>query len=127
MEIKLLKGGTARLRLNDKRLRTKEKCRSKFQYEVGQKLREDYPHDLIFEEVQIVGDRLVLDFFIPSMRLVVECHGLQHTEHIKHFHKTKRYFHDQQDRDSKKKEWCKLNNFRLIEVFYDDWKPSTRL
>lgn len=127
MEIKLLRGGMARLRLNDKRLRVKEKSKSKFQYEVGQQLAAKYPHDLIFEEVQIIGDGLILDFFIPSMRLVVECHGRQHTEHVKHFHKTKRDFHNQQDRDSKKKEWCKLNNFKLIEIFYDDWQPSTRL
>ena len=126
MEIKLLKGGTERLRLNNKRLRIKEKCKSKFQHEVGQRLIAKYAYDMIFEEIQIRGDKLVLDFFIPSMKLVIECHGKQHTEHVKHFHKTKRDFHNQQDRDSKMREWCKLNNFRLVEVFYDDWKPSTR-
>lgn len=119
-------GRVVNLQIKNKRLKVQSKSKSKFQYEVGCKLREDYPHDLIFEEVNIPGEGLVLDFFIPSVRLVVECHGLQHTEHIKHFHKTKRDFHNQQDRDSKKREWCKLNNFRLVEVFYDDWKSSTR-
>lgn len=112
------------LQIKNNRLKIQSKSKSKFQYEVGQKLKKEYPHDLIFEEINIPGEGLILDFFIPSINLVVECHGRQHTQHIKHFHKTKRDFHDQQDRDNKKQQWCRLNNFRLIEVYYDDWQSS---
>ena len=119
-------GRVINLQIKNNRLKVQSKSKSKFQYGVGQKLKEEYPYDFIFEEIQIPGDGLILDFFIPSMKLVVECHGKQHTEHIKHFHKTKRDFHNQQDRDSKMREWCKLNGFRLVEVFYGDWKPSAR-
>lgn len=117
MEVRLLKGGTARLRLKNKRLRTKGKSKSQFQYEVGQQLIAKYPHDIIFEEVRIPGDGFILDFFIPSLNWVIECHGKQHIEHVKHFHKTRREFHNQQDIDQKKRDWCKLNGFRLIEVY----------
>ena len=117
MEVKLLKGGTVRLCLNNKRLDIKGRSRSKFQHDVGKQLTEQYPHDVIFEEVRIPGDGFILDFFIPSLDLVVECHGRQHTEHVKHFHKTKIEFHNQQDIDQKKRDWCGLNGFRLIEVY----------
>lgn len=117
MEVQLLKGGTTRLRLKNKRLRTKEKSKSKFQHDIGKQLVEQYPHDVIFEEVIIPGDKFILDFFIPSLNLVVECHGVQHSQHIKFFHKTKKEFHNQQDTDQKKRDWCKLNGFKLIEIY----------
>lgn len=117
MEVKLLSGGTAKLRLRNKKMRTRGKSKSQFQYEIGQKLKEQYPHDVIFEEVIVPGDNFILDFFIPSLNLVVECHGIQHTKHILHFHKTKQEFHKQQLQDQKKREWCELNGFRLVEVY----------
>jgi very-short-patch-repair endonuclease len=117
MEVRLLKGGTAKLRLSNKRLRAKGKSKSQFQYEVGQRLAAEYPHDMIFEEVRVPGDGFILDFFIPSLDLVIECHGRQHTEHVKHFHKTKVDFHKQQDIDQRKRDFCKLNGFRLVEIY----------
>lgn len=117
MEVKLLKGGTDRIRLSNKRLRTKGKSKSQFQHQVGKQLTERYPHDVIFEEVRIPGDGFILDFFIPSLDLVIECHGRQHTEHVKYFHKTKKDFHNQQDTDQKKRDWCELNGFRFLEIY----------
>ncbi len=72
MEVKLLNGGVATLRLKNKRLRQKGMSKSQFQHEVGQQLTEQYPHDVIFEEVIVPGDGFILDFFIPSIDLVVE-------------------------------------------------------
>lgn len=117
MEVRLLKGGTTKLRLSNKRLRTQGRSKSQFQYGVGQQLIDKYPHDVIFEEVIIPGDGFILDFFIPSLDLVIECHGKQHVEHVRYFHKTKQDFHKQQDVDQRKRDWCKLNGFRLIEIY----------
>lgn len=117
MEIKLLNGKTAKLNLRGRYLRNQSGSKSRFQFDIGQELRNRYPNDIIFEEVPIPGENLVLDFFIPSLRLVVECHGRQHSEHVKFFHVTKKKFHDQQSRDARKKEWCQLNDFKLIEIF----------
>jgi very-short-patch-repair endonuclease len=119
MEVQLLKGGTTRLRLRNKRLRTEGKSKSQFQYRIGQELAKKYPHDTIFEEVRIPKEEFILDFFIPSLSLVVECHGRQHTKHIKHFHKTKKDFHNQQDVDQRKRDWCELNGFLLIEHYHE--------
>lgn len=117
MEVLSLKGKSITLRLSNKGIRTRGKSKSQFQYEVGRELTRKYPHDTIYEEVVIPSDKFILDFFIPSLDLVVEVHGKQHTEHIKHFHKTKRDFHKQQDVDQKKREWCKLNGFKLLEIY----------
>lgn len=117
MEVRSLNGSIIRLKLSNKRIRTKGRSKSKFQYEVGQQLTERYPHDVIFEEVIIPRDGFILDFFIPSLDLVVECHGKQHTHHVKHFHKTIKDFHNQQDVDQKKRDWCELNGFRLLEIY----------
>jgi very-short-patch-repair endonuclease len=103
--------------LRNKKLRNNEKSKSKFQYGVGQQLIQEYPHDVIFEEVIIPKDGFILDFFIPSLSLVIECHGRQHTEHVKYFHRTRKDFHNQQDIDNRKRNWCKLNNFKLIEIY----------
>lgn len=118
MQIKTLNGETKTIKLKNKRLRDKDKSKSIFQYEIGQQLLEKYPHDIIYEEV-IIPDGFILDFFIPSLRLVVECNGRQHSQHIRFFHKTKQDFHKQQMIDQKKRDWCKINNFRLIEIDYE--------
>lgn len=116
MEVRLLKGGTAKLRLRGKQFDIDKKSKSKFQHDIGKQLVRQYPHDVIFEEVIISGE-FILDFFIPSLKLIIETHGRQHKEHVKHFHKTKREFHKQQDIDQKKRDWCKLNGFKLIEIY----------
>lgn len=117
MDVQLLSGGTVRLRLNNKKIRTKERSKSNFQYKIGQRLVEQYPHDQIFEEVFIPIENLIFDFFVPSLKLVIECNGRQHSEHIKFFHRTRRDFHNQNDRDQKKRDLCKLNGFRLVEIY----------
>lgn len=117
MDIKLLNGNTVRLVLARYRRKVGGRSKSKFQHSVGDQLAVDYPHDNIYEEVFIPGERFFLDFFIPSISLVVECHGKQHVEHIRHFHKTKTEFHRQLDTDQRKRDWCTLNGFRFLEIY----------
>lgn len=117
VEVLLLNGKTTRLRLRNKQFRVDGKSKSKLQHSVGIQLTEKYPHDVIFEEVRVPGDGFILDFFIPSLNLVVEVHGKQHMKHVKHFHKTKIDFHRQQDVDQKKRDFCKINCFRLVEIY----------
>lgn len=117
MEVLLLNGNTARLLLAKCHRKTSDKSKSKFQYSIGKELAHQYPHDNIFEEVFVPVERFVLDFFIPSVVLVVECHGEQHRKHIRHFHKTRQDFHRQQDTDNRKRDWCLLNGFKLLEIY----------
>lgn len=119
MIVKLLNGKDANINLRKNIFDKKSISKSNFQKEIGLLLKKDYPYDLIFHEVRIPGENFILDFFIPSLNIVIECNGRQHYEQIKFFHKTKKDFHNQQDRDNRKREWCELNNFRLIEICYD--------
>lgn len=116
MEVKLLNGQTSKIRLKN-RYTKGTKCRSKFQTSVGDQIVEDYPNDLVYQEIHIPGENIFLDFFVPERNLVVECHGKQHKEHTRFFHKTVKAFNDQQNRDSRKKQWCELNGFRLVELY----------
>lgn len=109
------------VKLHGKRLRSVECCKSGFQYEVGRSLLQHYPHNIIFEEVYIPVDKMFLDFFIPSLSIVVECHGEQHVKHIKFFHATKKDFNDQRDKDQRKRDFCEINNLKLIEVYRHEY------
>jgi len=91
-------------------------CRSKLQYECGQKLLRKYPMTVILEDVSIPGEHLYLDFLIPNRRLAFEIQGLQHDKFVSFFHKTKGGFFKSQDRDDRKQKWCDLNNIELIKI-----------
>lgn len=116
MEVKLLNGQTTKVRLKNRYTKGKS-CRSKFQSEVGDQIIEDYPNCVVYQEVHVPGENLFLDFFVPAHNLVVECHGRQHTTHIRFFHKTVKAFHEQQGRDNRKRQWCELNDLRLVELY----------
>ncbi len=118
MKVKLLDGSTAEIQLRNYVYNPKVETRSKFQTKVGRQLSEQFPHDIIFGEVRIPRENLILDFFIPSVSMAVECQGEQHFRQIKHFHGTKKIFHEQQQRDERKRQWCELNGIKLIEIHY---------
>jgi very-short-patch-repair endonuclease len=116
MQVKLLNGEVVNINLKKYKFDHNKKSKSKFQREIALQLKEDFPHDIIFEEVRIPKENLILDFFIPSVKIVVECQGRQHKEHIKFFHGKIKDFHNQQERDNRKREWCIINGFKLIEI-----------
>lgn len=120
MKVKLLDGSTAEIQLRNYVYNPRVETRSKFQTKVGRQLCEQFPHDIIFGEVRIPRENLILDFLIPSVSLAVECQGEQHMHQVKHFHSTKKQFHNQQDRDDRKKQWCLLNGIKLVEIHYGE-------
>lgn len=97
-------------------IKDKDICRSKLQFTVGQVLKEKYPFDSILEDVVIPETRLSLDFLLPQRKLAIEAQGQQHFERSNFFHKKNIDFLQQQERDNKKKYFCKLNNILLITV-----------
>lgn len=107
--------------------------RSDLHKEAQKLLKEKYPHDRILEELVLPGTKtenrksvLKADFFIPVRNLIVEVHGSQHVEFNNFFFKNKMEFFKAQARDKDKKKWCELNEFTLIELFYnesiDEWR-----
>lgn len=93
--------------------------KSQFQGRVGRILKGIFPSDVIIEEVPLPEASMSLDFFVPSMKLAIECDGRQHTEHVKFFHKTQQEFLAQQKRDRDKESWCSINGFRMVRIYPD--------
>ena len=62
---------------------------------------------------------LELDVYIDELRLGIEYQGIQHYQPIKHWGGTDS-LKKTEERDRKKRELCKLNNVKLIEIRYDE-------
>lgn len=83
-------------------------------------LRDLYPTRPPLEEVPIPGTRMRLDFVLPQRRICIEVQGQQHAEDNRFFYSDKLEFGKAKQRDKQKKEWCRMNNLLLIELFHDE-------
>jgi very-short-patch-repair endonuclease len=93
-------------------MRSEGACKSKIQYEAGQLLKEEFPKDIILEEVYL-PDGFYLDFFIPSRKIAVEVQGRQHTEFVPFFHGSRGSYLKSVARDQRKAQWCLMNEIEL--------------
>lgn len=77
-----------------------------------------YLSEPLLEEVSLPGTKptLFADFLLPHHRMILEVHGEQHYNWVAHFHPTKKDFLYAKNRDSRKRQWCELNNFFYIEL-----------
>jgi len=91
-------------------------CKSKFQYECGQLIKQKFPTEIILEELPIPGHNLTLDFFIPTRKIAFEAQGGQHHKYNAHFHKNEKGFDLSKNRDLNKKLWCEANDVSLYTV-----------
>ena len=62
---------------------------------------------------------LSYDFYIPSLNLLIEYQGQYHDGTAKN--QTKEQFLNQQEHDRRKKEYAKLHNIKLLEIWYWDF------
>jgi hypothetical protein len=83
-------------------------------------LKQAFPNTRINSEyyVNYVGQKLFFDFHLPSLSIVVEVQGVQHTEFSPHFHGTAENFKAAQKRDRLKAEWCDINDMVLVCVHH---------
>ncbi|TFH25856.1 hypothetical protein E4G67_00300 [Candidatus Bathyarchaeota archaeon] len=95
--------------------------RGKFQSEVGDILAETFPGHYVLEEFPCLGERLFLDFYVPSKKIAVEVQGTQHHKFNPFFHKDKKAFATQQANDRRKEQWCNINDITLIKI---NWGAS---
>ena len=86
-----------------------------------------FPYDRILEEVSLPGSKterrrsiLRADLFIPNRNLLIEVHGEQHYKFNKFFYKDKLAFYKAKARDVEKREWCELNDIRMVEFNYNE-------
>jgi hypothetical protein len=95
--------------------------RSKIQYKVKAFLKEYWCSKIVFEEFPMAGTRLSFDIFNASEKIMVEVQGEQHTKYTPFFHgNLKMNYIDQLRRDKQKLDFCRINEIRLIEVYYND-------
>lgn len=66
------------------------------------------------------GGLLSYDFYIPQYGLI-EFQGEQHEKYIKVFHINKNKFETQLEHDKRKREFAKLHNINLLEIWYWDF------
>lgn len=60
---------------------------------------------------------IIVDFYLPKNKAIIEFNGEQHYKPIKHFGGTKK-FQKQQGRDFSLKLYCEHNKIGLIEIPY---------
>ena len=103
--------------------------RSKLHLAARDLLIETFPTVQILEEVMAPltrSEKCFFDFYINTVKLVVEVHGQQHYSFNTLFHTSAQDFLNQKQRDSKKREWCEYNNITYIELPYNEdikqWK-----
>ena len=78
-----------------------------------------YPGAKILTEY-VIADRQRLDIYIPLLKLAVEHNGIQHSNHVKFFHKTKLDFLEAQKRDKNKAQYCRDHNISLVIIDYNE-------
>ena len=100
--------------------RSSDKCKSYFQFSVGEVIDSIFPQEIILEEFYVPGDRLYIDFFLPRKQIAVEAQGNQHYEYSNFFHGSQENFKLAQARDRKKSLWCAYNNIRLVTIRESD-------
>lgn len=90
-------------------------------------IRATYKSYSVLEELKLPGtvcpskkSALYLDFFLPNLMLGVEVHGPQHYTYTPYFHKSKLGWLQSLKRDEVKREWCELNEIRLVELKFSD-------
>jgi len=69
-------------------------------------------------------EKLFFDFYINTVKLVVEVHGQQHYKFNTLFHSSAQDFANQRKRDRRKAEWCEYNNITYIELPYNESKEK---
>lgn len=75
-----------------------------------------------FNELLGLGNRqLSYDFYLPEYNLLIEYQGEQHKKYCKGFYKSKKDFERQQEHDKRKREYAKINNINLLEIWYWDF------
>lgn len=71
--------------------------------------------------IGVSGGLLSYDFYLPDYNLLIEYQGEQHEKYIKGLHKSRKDFEKQQEHDRRKKEYAKINNYNLLEIWYWDF------
>ena len=104
--------------------------RSKLHLKARTILKDIFPTVQILEEVAAPitrTEKLFFDFYLNTVKLVVEVHGQQHYKFNTLFHTSAQDFANQRKRDRRKAEWCEYNNITYIELPYNEDEDQWRI
>lgn len=87
--------------------------------QIFQNLNINFITQKVFEDCRNILP-LKFDFYLPELNTIVEYNGKQHYKPIKIFGGQERYI-KQVNNDNIKKEYCKNNNIKFIEIPYYDY------
>ncbi len=81
-------------------------------------LKEVFPFVRIVEEHFVVhnGQKLFVDFYLPSYLIAIEVHGRQHDEFVPHFHINAEGWRLHKKRDRLKEEWADVNDITYVVI-----------
>lgn len=90
-------------------------------------LRELFPFTKIVKEYFITykGQRLFVDFYLPSFLIAIEVHGKQHDEFVLHYHGSADGWRRHKKRDRLKEEWASVNGIKYV-VIREKGAPKTK-
>jgi very-short-patch-repair endonuclease len=120
MKFKTLNGKIRNKNINKYRVNWDKPSRSKFQFAVKQFLRQYWEKHVVYEEMNVVGTKLKVDFFNATKGLAIEVDGAQHNEFNKFYHGTASGYLQSLKRDDKKEKFFELNGIKLIRIFPED-------
>lgn len=109
------------VRFNDQR------PRSQLHLTARSLIKEIYPTLQICEEVGVqikLNKKIFLDFYINTIKTVIEVHGSQHYKFNTLYHSCTQDFLNQKKRDSEVQDWCNLNNLNYIELPFNEDKDK---
>jgi len=109
-------------KVSDRLIKWEGESKSKFQKAVKFYLHPLWYHHHVYEEFPVYGTRYTLDFFNATRKIAIEVQGGQHTKFTKYFQNSEFDFLKQLKIDEAKREFCKINNITLHEIFYEDKK-----
>ena len=122
MRFKTLAGITRKISKAHKyRIDWEAPSRSKIQFRVKKLLQKIWEPHVVFEGFPVAGTRMSLDFYNANKNIAIEVQGKQHNKYVPFFHgDNKINFISQVKRDFEKREFCKLNDIKLVEIFEDE-------
>jgi hypothetical protein len=131
MKIRGLDGQIHNWKLHGYVVRASEsRPRSKLHLKARSILKDIFPTVQILEEVAAPitrTEKLFFDFYLNTVKLVVEVHGQQHYKFNTMFHTSAQDFANQRKRDRRKAEWCEYNNITYIELPYNEDEDQWRI
>ena len=87
----------------------------------------EYIHQMTYKDLLGVKEKLLsYDFYLPKYNLLIEFQGGQHEKPIDLFGGEEQ-FKIQQEHDKRKKEYAKLHNIKLLEIWYYDFDNITEI